>query len=170
MNQPPPADPAVRQEPPDPPAGMRGTLGPLFSIVHDQRVAFLIVGAINTLVGTGWFVVFQLTIGRHSSYMVSLVLAHIAAVLCAFILYRRFVFRVTGHVMLDLARFEAVNLTSLGINAVALPFVVEVIGLAAIPGQLLVTLVTMVVSWFGHRGFSFRRPGTVPGASGGATQ
>lgn len=157
MSQPPPAD----LQPLDvvaPPAGMHGSLGPLFRIVRDQRVAFLIVGAINTLVGTGWFVVFQLTVGKHTSYMVSLGLAHIASVLCAFVLYRRFVFRVTGHVLIDLARFEVINLTSLGINAVALPFLVEVLGFAAIPAQLLVTVVTMLVSWFGHRGFSFRRP------------
>ena len=84
---------------------------------------------------------------------------HTAAiqVLCAFVLYRRFVFRVTGHVWLDLARFEVVNLASLAVNSVALPFVVEVIGLTAIPAQLLITSVTMLISVFGHRGFSFRR-------------
>jgi putative flippase GtrA len=140
-----------------PPAGMQGSLGPLFRIVRDQRVAFLIVGGINTLVGTGWFIFFQLTIGGSTHYMVSLLCAHVAAVLCAFVLYRRFVFRVRGHVWLDLARFEVVNLTSLGVNAVALPFVVELIGLAAIPAQLLITSVTMLISYFGHRGFSFRR-------------
>lgn len=140
------------------PAGMRGDLGPLFRLVKDQRVAFLIVGAINTVVGTGWFVLFELTIGPRTHYMVSLACAHVAAVLCAFVLYRRFVFRVRGHVMLDLARFELVNLASLGVNAVALPFLVEVVGLVAIPAQLVVTSATMLISFFGHRGFSFRRP------------
>lgn len=136
---------------------MSGSLGPLFRVVRDQRIAFLIVGAINTAVGTAWFVLFQLTIGSRTHYMVSLVCAHIAAVLCAFVLHRRFVFRVTGHVWLDLARFEVVNLASLAVNAVALPIVVEVIGLSAIPAQLLITTVTMLISFFGHRGFSFRR-------------
>ncbi|GHS88200.1 hypothetical protein AGMMS50218_11640 [Actinomycetota bacterium] len=136
---------------------MVGSLGPLFRLVRDQRVAFLIVGAINTLVGTGWFIVFQLTIGPRLGYMASLVCAHVAAVLCAFVLYRRFVFRVRGHVWLDLARFEVVNLTSLGINAVCLPLLVEGLGIAPIPAQLLITLVTMLVSFFGHRSFSFRR-------------
>ncbi|MBB2922890.1 GtrA family protein [Cellulomonas cellasea] len=140
-----------------PPAGMVGSLGPLFRLVKDQRIAFLIVGAINTVVGTGWFVLFELLLGPTFGYMVSLLCAHVAAVLCAFVLYRRFVFRVTGHLWLDLARFELVNLTSLGINAVCLPLLVEVGHLAPIPAQLLITLVTMLVSFFGHRGFSFRR-------------
>jgi hypothetical protein len=78
-------------------------------------------------------------------------------VLTAFVLYRRFVFRVRGHVWLDLWRFELVNLSALGINALALPFVVQVLGLQPIPAQLLVTCVTALISYFGHRDFSFRR-------------
>lgn len=146
---------------PRPPAGMNGTLGPLFRIVKDQRVAFLIVGGFNTVLGTAWFIVFELLFGRNLGpygYMASLLCAHVAAVLCAFVLYRRFVFRVTGHVLMDLARFELVNLSALGINLVALPFVVELLSIPAIPAQLLVTLVTALVSYFGHKGFSFRRP------------
>ncbi len=157
--------PPTSADTPRPPAGMSGSLGPLFRLVRDQRVAFLIVGAINTVVGTGWFVLFELTIGHRTHYMVSLACAHVAAVLCAFVLYRRFVFRVRGHVWLDLARFEVVNLTSLGINAVLLPLTVEAFGLPAIPAQLLVTGVTMVISYVGHRWFSFRRPrpAAIPG-------
>lgn len=140
-----------------PPAGMEGEPGLLFRLVRDQRVAFLLVGGLNTAIGMGWFVVFQTLVGDRFGYLVALVCAHVAAVLCAFVLYRRFVFRVRGHVWRDLARFEVVNLTSLGINLVTLPFTVEVLGVAPIPAQLLVTVVTMVVSFVGHKGFSFRR-------------
>ncbi len=41
-----------------PPAGMTGVPGPLFRLIRDQRVAFLIVGGMNTAIGTVWFVVF----------------------------------------------------------------------------------------------------------------
>lgn len=142
---------------PQPPAGMVGTLGPLFRLIKDQRIAFLLVGATNTVIGTAWFIIFQLTVGQHFGYMASLVCAHVAAVLCAFVLYRRFVFLVHGHVWLDLARFEVVNLASLGVNAIALPIGVEVLDLAPIVAQLLITCVTMLISFFGHRHFSFHR-------------
>lgn len=153
---------------PIPPAGMQGTLGPLFRIVKDQRVAFLLVGGFNTVLGTFWFIVFELLLrDRLGSYgyLVSLLCAHVTSVLCAFVLYRRLVFRVHGHVWLDLARFEVVNLTALGVNAAALPFVVELVGLPPIPAQLLITCVTALVSYFGHKGFSFRRrkPASPPG-------
>jgi putative flippase GtrA len=140
-----------------PPAGMIGVPGPLFRLIRDQRVAFLIVGGMNTAIGTGWFVLFFRLFGNVVGYLGALGCAHVAAVLCAFVLYRRFVFRVNGHVLRDLARFELVNLSTLGFNLAALPLLVEAFGWPVIPSQLVVTAVTVVYSWFAHRGFSFRR-------------
>ena len=145
---------------PAPPAGMSGPPGPLLRLIRDQRVAFLIVGAVNTAVGFGWFVLFELTIGRllgQFGYLATLACAHVASVLCAFVLYRRFVFRVRGHVIRDLLRFELVYLVSLGINFVLLPVLVQFAHIPPIPAQALIVFVTTLVSWFGHRGFSFRR-------------
>ena len=145
---------------PTPPAGMQGQLGPLFRIIKDQRVAFLIVGGFNTLIGTAWFIVFQLLLGDHIGrfgYMLSLLCAHVASVLTAFFLNRYLVFRVRGHLWLDLFRFWLVNLTTLGINAVLLPVVVEAFGLRPIVAQLTITAFTALLSYFGHKYFSFRR-------------
>lgn len=140
-----------------PPGGRDGPAGPLLRLVRDRRVAFLIVGSINTIVGLAWFAVFDATIGPRWGYMATLGTAHVAAVLCAFALYRRFVFRVRGHVLLDLARFEVVNLTSLAFNAVTLPLLVELAHLQPLPAQVVITFATMIISYFGHRDFSFRR-------------
>lgn len=140
-----------------PPAGMAGPPGPLLRLVRDQRIAFLLVGVTNTVIGTVWFVVFQQLLQARLGYIVVLLCAHVAAVLCAFVLYRRFVFRVTGHVWRDLARFEVVNLSALAFNLVTLPLLVELAGLPVLLSQLLITGVTMLISFFGHRGFSFRR-------------
>lgn len=138
--------------------------GPLMRLVRDQRVAFLIVGGINTVVGFGIFVVCSLTIGhlvddRHGQVAGSLVtvgISHVLSVLFAFVMHRRFVFRVRGHVLRDLARFESVYLTALGINAVALPLLVT-LGMHRIPAQAIIVASTTLLSYFGHRHFSFRR-------------
>ena len=141
-----------------PPAGMTGVPGPLFRLIRDQRVAFLIVGGMNTAIGTAWFVLF-LWLFPHGAigYLSALACAHLAAVLCAFVLYRRFVFQVTGHVLRDLARFELVNLSTLSFNFAVLPLLVEVLGWPVLLSQLAITGATVVYSWFAHRGFSFRR-------------
>jgi putative flippase GtrA len=141
-----------------PPAGMTGVPGPLLRLIRDQRVAFLIVGGTNTAIGAVWFVFFLWLFSRGAGgYLGALLCAHIAAVLCAFVLYRRFVFRVVGHVLRDLARFELVNLSTLGFNFAALPLLVEVLGWPVLPSQFAIAGVTVVYSWFVHRGFSFRR-------------
>jgi putative flippase GtrA len=140
-----------------PPAGMVGVPGPLLRIIRDQRVAFLTVGGMNTAIGAAWFVLFLWLVGGVVGYMGVLVCAHIAAVLCAFVLYRTFVFKVTGHVLRDLARFEVVTLFAVGINAALLPLMVEVFGWPVLLSQAIIVVAYMLISWFGHRGFSFRR-------------
>lgn len=143
--------------------------GPLIRLFNDQRLAFLAVGAINTVVGFSIFVACSETVGDFTDRragtiagtLVTVGISHVLSVLFAFVMHRRFVFRVRGHVLRDFARFESVYLTVLGINAVALPVLVE-LGLHRIPAQALVILCTTLLSYFGHRHFSFRRSAADP--------
>jgi putative flippase GtrA len=139
-----------------PPAGMSGSPGWFLRVVRDQRVAFLLVGGINTVVGFACFVGFLVLLGKQR-YLVALVCAHVVSVLVAFVLYRLAVFRVRGHVLRDLWRFETVYLTALGVNFVLLPVLVEIAHLPVLVAQALIVLVTSVMSWVGHKHFSFRR-------------
>ena len=145
-----------------PPGGMSGPPGWLLRIVRDQRVAFLIVGGINTVVGFLCFAGFLALLGQQR-YLLALVCAHVVAVLIAFVLYRFVVFRVRGHVLADLWRFETVYLSALAVNFVLLPVLVEFAHLPALLAQALIVLVTSVMSWLGHKHYSFRRSGTSRG-------
>jgi len=139
-----------------PPAGMSGPPGWLLRVVRDQRVAFLTVGAVNTVVGYLCFAGFLLLLGQER-YLVALVCAYVVAVLVAFVLYRFVVFRVRGHLLADLWRFTTVYLSSLAVNLVLLPVLVEIAHLPVLLAQALVVFVTSVMSWQGHKHFSFRR-------------
>lgn len=139
------------------PGGMSGTPGWLLQVIRDQRVAFLLVGAINTLVGIVAFAGFLVTVGQRWHYLAVLVCAHIVSVLIAFVLYRFVVFRVRGHVLSDLWRFETVYLSALGVNFVLLPVLVEIAHLPVLLAQALVMVVTSVMSWVAHKNYSFRR-------------
>jgi putative flippase GtrA len=141
-----------------PPAGMRGSPGPLLSVVKNEKIAFVLVGMANTGIGFLFFVLFEYTVGVLFGYLVTLACAHVASVLCAFVLYRHLVFRVRGHVWRDLARFELVYLAALAVNFVMLPLLVELAHIPPIPAQALIVFVTAMISYFGHKGFSFRRP------------
>jgi putative flippase GtrA len=137
---------------------LAGPPGPLLKLFENQRLAFVMVGVVNTLIGYFFFIGFELTVGPHTGYVVVLLLAHVASVLCAFALYRRLVFRVRGHVLRDLARFEVVYLTALATNLVLLPVLVEWGGLRVIAAQSFIVLIGAVISFVGHKHFSFRRP------------
>ena len=139
-----------------PPGGMSGPPGWLLQVVRDQRVAFLSVGAINTGVGFLCFAGFLALLGQQR-YMATLVCSHVVSVLIAFVLYRFVVFRVRGHLLADLWRFETVYLTALGVNFVLLPVLVEFAQLPVLLAQALIMVVTSVMSWVGHKHYSFRR-------------
>lgn len=138
--------------------------GPLIRLFHDQRVAFLVVGGVNVVTGFGIFVACSETVGHFvdrrfgaiDGSLVTVGISHVLGVLFAFVMHRRFVFRVRGHVLRDLVRFESVYLAALGINAVALPVLVE-LGLHRIPAQAMILLPATLLSYVGHRYFSFRR-------------
>jgi len=144
-----------------PPGGMSGPPGWLLRVVRDQRVAFLAVGAINTVVGYLFFAAFLLAVGQlwgqPWSYLAALACAHVVSVLVAFVLYRFVVFRVRGHVLSDLWRFETVYLSALAVNFVLLPLLVEIAGLPVLLAQALIVFVTSLMSWVGHKHYSFRR-------------
>jgi putative flippase GtrA len=141
--------------------------GPLIRLVHDQRVAFLIVGGINTVVAFGIFIICSETVGhlvdhrfgKIAGSLAALGITHVLSVLFAFVMHRRFVFRVHGHVLRDLARFWSVYLTTGAINLVILPVLVE-LGMDRIPAQGIILGSTTLLSYFGHRHFSFRRSAT----------
>ena len=140
-----------------PPSGMSGPPGWLLKVVRDQRVAFLAVGAVNTVVGFLCFAGLLVVLGQQR-YLVALVCAHVVSVLIAFVLYRFVVFRVRGHVLADLWRFETVYLSALAVNFVLLPVLVEIAHLPVLLAQALIVLLTTVMSWVGHKHYSFRRP------------
>jgi putative flippase GtrA len=128
-------------------------------LLADERVRFVLVGGFNTVFGYALFVVFELTLGHFTSYLISLYASYFIAIIVAFFLHRHFTYRVTGtgNVMLDFFRFAGVYVVALLINTVALPLLVEVAHVPVLLAQALVVVVTTLVSYFGHKFFSFRR-------------
>lgn len=127
--------------------------------LDDQRVRFLIVGATNTAIGYAIYSV--LTIWVFSAvpfgYLLSLAVSYAIAIVVAFVLYRRFVFIVEGHIVRDFLRFVSVYLTAIAFNAIALPVLVEFAHIPPVIAQAIVLVVTTLFSYFGHKLFSFHR-------------
>ncbi|MET3928977.1 putative flippase GtrA [Lysobacter sp. OAE881] len=131
--------------------------GPLQALIRDQRVLFLLVGGANTAFSTALYIALVLLLGPRAPAVVSLVIAWFVSLVLVFFVYRRLVFRVTGNLLLDLARFASVNFLSLLLNSIALVVLTEYANLPPIPCQILITVVVVVFNYFGHKHFSFRR-------------
>jgi putative flippase GtrA len=123
------------------------------ALLDREEVRFLIVGVVNTIVGYGLFAVFLLFF----PYLVSLYLSYAVAVSLAFVLHRRFTFRVRGNVLVDFVRFVGVYVVSLAVNSVVLPVLVELVGLHPLVAQGVALVITTLISYVGHKWFSFRR-------------
>ncbi|MBT1635498.1 MULTISPECIES: GtrA family protein [Clavibacter] len=141
---------APREETPPP--------GILLRLIKDERIAFLLVGGFNTVIGTAWFALFFLLWGHAIPYPVVLVIAWAVQLPISFTLHRKLVFKVSGNLVPDFTRYTVVNLVPLFANMVLLPLVVETTPLQPIVAQILVTIVITVATYTGHKFFSFRRP------------
>ena len=126
-------------------------------LLRDERVRFVIIGGVNTVVAYLLFVLFELTLGGR--YFLSLFLAYLLATMLAFVLHRRFTFGVTGRqsLVVDFLRFESVYVVMFLLNAALLPLFIEVFGWPSLVAQAVIVVFTTVVSYLGHKFFSFRR-------------
>ena len=126
-------------------------------LLRDERVRFLVIGVINTIVGYGLFVFVQWGVGRWVTYLGALLIAHALTSLLAFSLYRRLVFRISGRKVVDFLRFQSVYLVPLAANLVALPLLVSVLGWNVYLAQAQIVIASTIISFLGHKYFSFRR-------------
>lgn len=126
-------------------------------LISDERVRFVVIGAVNTVVAYLLFVIFELVSGGR--YLMSLFLAYALATLLAFVLHRRFTFGVVGRdkIVMDFVRFEGVYVVMFLVNAALLALLVDVLSWNSLIAQALIVIVTTTVSFVGHKFFSFRR-------------
>lgn len=136
----------------------------LLSLFDDQRARFLFVGGVNTVVGYGLFVAIYIFSGKQIGYLGSLYCSYAAASIMAFLLHRNITYRMSGSgsIVVDFLRFASVHLIALLANTLMLPALVELARVPVPLAQAAITIFTTVVSYFGHKFFSFHRAPPAP--------
>ena len=86
-----------------------------------EKFRFLVIGVYNTGFGYLSFLVLVLLLADHLHYLIILLISHFLAVSNAFIGHRWLVFRSTGPLFKEFARFNASYLGLLAFNMLALP-------------------------------------------------
>lgn len=123
----------------------------------DRRFRYLLVGGWNTVFGYAVFTGLTLTLHQRLHYVVILLMGHVLTVSQGFVLHRSVVYRVTGHVLRDFARFQLMYAGALGANAVLLLALVDTAGLPVLVSQALIVTSLPAATYFAHKHFTFRR-------------
>lgn len=131
-----------------------------------QFLRYVLVGGFNTVFGYGLFALLNwLFTGLGSySYMYAAVLANIIAITVAFLGYKWFVFRTRGNYLVEWLRCLGVYGSSMLIGLAGLPILVPILrGHLQSPERApyiaaaILTVVTVVFSFLGHKNISFRQ-------------
>lgn len=128
----------------------------LKKLLGSERIRFLMVGGINTVVGYLLFVLFYQLLGPEF-YLPAYVTSYAVALLSGYTLQRLFVFKAKGQVVLDFLRYTAVQLVTFTVNLLLLPLFVEFFRMDPLIAQAIILFITVVGSYFAHRYFTFRR-------------
>lgn len=123
---------------------------------YREQVLYLVAGGWNTVFGYLVFVGLYWALHRSLPTAVILIMSWVVAVTNAYMWYRYLVFRSRGRMHREIPRFFLVYGVTLAANLIVLPVALRTLPLNVYVVQGLFMLVVMVVSYFGHRWFSFR--------------
>jgi putative flippase GtrA len=125
---------------------------------NGRPLRFLMAGVVNTMFGFAFYpALLWSTPWFHLHYMIALGIAQAVCLLFAFGVYKIGVFRNDGGgPVRQFATFSSFYLVNYLLNWLALPLLVEGLGLAPITGQLLFGGLLVIGSYFWHSRVTFR--------------
>jgi putative flippase GtrA len=124
-------------------------------MTFNQPIKFLIVGALNTLVG---FIVYFICIKSYNiHYVTSLIISHIIGVIHSYFWNSRWTFRVKVVSISKISKFILVYSITFIINLLSLSIFVDFLQIDKITSQLFALTITTILSFLGHKYWSFRK-------------
>ena len=135
----------------------------ILQVWKHQGRRYLVAGGANTALSYGVFAVCYHLLAPYVHYMVVLVCCTVINITVAYLNYKFVVFRTRGNYVLEYLRFYGVYAVPIGLGFLLFPLGVEVLHVNAYVTQALITVITVVLSYYGHKHVSFRR--TAPPAA-----
>jgi putative flippase GtrA len=118
-----------------------------------QLSKFGMVGILNTLVGYSAFFILV----NYTNYMVSLIISHIIGVTHSYIWNKYWIFKSDKIVINEFLKFNSVYILVFITNALVLVFCVNALNLDPRIGQLIALPMITMISFTGHKYWSFRK-------------
>lgn len=123
-----------------------------------RTARYLIVGGWNTVFGVAGYALLYQWLHERVNYLVLLVPANILAITNTFVCYKLFVFRTRGNILREYLRCYVVY-GGMALLGFALMFIlVDGLGLNPVAAQACCVPITIALSYFSHRNYSFKAP------------
>lgn len=129
----------------------------LVRLLKSEKLRFLAVGAVNTVIGYACFLLTFALMDPWAGPVAVLIAAYLVALPIAFFNQRVFVFRSRASWLREFGRFLLANSAIFAINVVALPVCVGFFHGDPRVVQGVFVIVSTVASYFAHKYFSFSR-------------
>jgi putative flippase GtrA len=122
-------------------------------LARRPEAKFLLVGSVNTALTYACYAVL-IALGAH--FLIANTVVYVIGIAFGYVLNKRLTFQSEEKVLPELARYVAVYIACFLLGSALLYFLVHALSIDAYSSGAINALVMAVVSWFGHRYFSFR--------------
>jgi len=125
-------------------------------LYDSQPLRFLITGGWNTVFSYALLAFMYYTLSEKLHYIVIMVAASVISITNAYICHKFFVFKTKGNYLKEYIRYYVVYAVPLGLSFIFFPFCIEVLRMNFYLTQAILTVITVFISYFGHKHVSFR--------------
>lgn len=128
----------------------------LKEIIKNQFVNYFSVGLWNTFFGIAFYTILLIIFGE-THYIILCFLSNIISITNAYICYKIFVFKTKGNILKEYLRCYAVYGVSMILGPALMYIFVDKFKITAIISNLIVSTALCLISYFGHKTFSFKK-------------
>jgi putative flippase GtrA len=125
--------------------------------MNERKIRFLVIGSVNTLFG---LIVFPALLWMSGAlaihYLILLCASYLLSILFSFSTNKFFVFKSSGDYFGEYTRFFSLHIIFFIMNFLALPFLIELVGLKPLIAQLMLSFIAAISSYFWHKNITFR--------------
>ena len=123
---------------------------------RNRPTRFLVVGGWNTLFGYSSFALLYFLFSTIVHYFLIIAVSTIINVTNAFLCYKFVVFQTRGNYVREYLRFYVVYAVPIGMGFVLFPLLIEGLRMNPYLAQAVITVLTIAISYFGHKRISFK--------------
>lgn len=133
---------------------MNNLINKIKLLLNNTKIRFLIVGCLNTIVG---YSIYAILIYLNINYLIANTISTIIGIIHSYIWNRLFTFKSNNNIKKEIFKFIFVYSISYVLGLLNLYILVNILGTNKYIAGIINIFITTIISWFGHRYFSFRR-------------